>query len=331
MTENTFREELERLLPAPRARWAWLVLGGVFVWFYWPCLRYLLRTWQTQEDYHFCFLVPFFALFLLWLRRDMIPQGAGRGHFWGLPLFALWAAMQWAAVYLHSYDNTVPGLLMLPFLAGVALFVGGWQGLRWAWPAILFLVFMQILPRVVQDFSRERLQVTATRISVYAIQTLGIPAIAEGNVIQLTDRSLSVAEACSGLRMMMLFFAICVGAAFVVQRTWWEKLIMVASAAPIAVLANASRIVVTAILLEIAGWWPSVVDIELAEEVIHGGAGYLMMPVGLLLLLTEMWLLSSLWPAPATTQLPVTGPVFGAGGGIAATAMQRIRRREKGR
>jgi len=257
----------------------------------------------------------------------MIPQGSGRGNLWGLPLFALWALMQWTAVYFNY--GSLPELAMLPFFAGVAIFVGGWQGLRWAWPAILFLFFMLPLPGVVQDFSREQLQRLATKLSVYVIQTLGIPSIAEGNVIRLTDTSLSVADACSGLRMMMLFFTICTGAAFLlVRRSWWEKLVMVASAAPIAVLSNATRIVLTAVLFEIAGRWSSLVDMELVEDVAHNGAGYLMMPVGLALLLTEMWLLSNLWLEPMAMRLPLSGQVL-AGGGIAATAMQRERRRQK--
>ena len=53
--------------------------------------------------------------------------------------------------------------------------------------------------------------------------------------------------------MMMMFFAMCIGAAFVVKKPLWEKLLIVASAAPIAVLGNVARIVVTAVGLRSRG------------------------------------------------------------------------------
>ncbi len=285
-------EELKRLLPKRGTQIAWLFLAAVFVWFYWSSLQYLTRAWSGQEDYQHGFVVPLFSIFLLWFRRDMILPFAGRGSLWGLPLFALWAVMRWAAVY-YNY-GTLPELSMLPFFLGVAIFVGGWQGLLWAWPSIAFLVFMLPLPGVVQDASREQLQKVATYLSVYVIQTLGIPAVAQGNVIQLTDKPLEVARACSGLRMMMLFFAICVGAAFIMRKPLWERLLIVASAAPIAVLSNVTRIVLTAILYQAASEWPSLIDLETWGETIHNWAGFLMMPIGLLLLLAETTLLAKL-------------------------------------
>ena len=40
------------------------------------------------------------------------------------------------------------------------------------------------------------------------MQTLGRPALAEGNVILLNDVELGIVEACSGLRMLVVFFAL---------------------------------------------------------------------------------------------------------------------------
>ncbi len=325
-TNLTIKEDLKRLLPGPRVLLGWLVLAGVFVLFYRSSIRYLVQTWWTQEDYQHGFFVPIFALVLLWLRRDMIVPFSGRGSWWGLPLFGLWAAMRWTAVYFNY--GTLPELSMIPFFVGVAIFVGGWPGLRWAWPAILFLFFMIPLPGAVQGMASQQLQALATRLSIFVIQTLGIPAVAQGNVIQLTEQTLEVARACSGLRMMMLFFAICIGAAFVSHRPLWERLVMIASAAPIAVMSNVARIVLTAILYEIAGRWPAVLNLETSGETIHNWAGYLMMPFGLLLLLVEMSLLSKLLIAPMPDRPLAVDRVL-AGGGIETTVQPVPRRRRR--
>jgi exosortase len=314
----TVLQELKGLLPERKAQIAWLVLAGVFVWFYWSSLETLLEAWYKTEDYQHGFVVPIFSIALLWLRRDMIPKSLGRGHLWGLAFFVLWAVMRWTAVYFNY--GSLPELSMLPFFAGVALFVGGWQGLNWAWPSIFFLFFMIPLPGAVQGLASEQLQRIATYISTFVIQTLGIAAVAQGNVIQLAERPLEVARACSGLRMMMLFFALCIGAAFVTKRPLWEKLTIIASAAPIAVLSNVIRIVLTAIAYEAGSRWPSVIDLEQYGSMIHDWAGYLMMPIGLLLLLAETTLMSKLMVEPVD-QAVVIGS--GAVGRRAATETRK--------
>jgi exosortase len=326
-TPRPLKEELKRLLPSRGAQLAWLVLAGGFIWFYWSSFESLVRAWLATEDYQHGFFVPIFSLFLLWLRRDMIAQSSGRGSWWGLPLFGVWAAMRWTAVYFNY--GWFSEMSIIPFFAGVAIFVGGWQGLHWAWPAILFLVFMIPLPGSIQGILSEQLQSIATRISVYVIQTLGIPAAAQGNVIQLTDKPLEVARACSGLRMMMLFFAICIGAAFVSRRPLWERLVMVGSAAPIAVMSNVARIVMTAVAYEIASRWPSVIDLETSGERIHDWAGYLMMPIGLLLLLTEMWLLSKLLITSLHDRPLAMGRVLAESGPQEAIRPSALRRRRR--
>ena len=323
LNNATLKEELQGLLPNRAAQVAWLVLAAAFVWFYWGSLRYLTGAWYGQEDYQHGFFVPLFSLFLLWHRRGMIVDSPARGSYWGLAFFVLWAAIRWAAVY-YSF-GTVSEWAMVPFFMGVAVFVGGWQWLLWSWPAIVFLLFMIPLPLPLRGVASVQLQTLATRLSVYVIQTFGIPAVYEGNVIRLTEKPLEVARACSGLRMMMLFFAICIGAAFVTQRPLWEKLVMVASAAPIAVISNVIRIIITAVVYEMAGYWPSVIDLETTGELVHDWAGYAMMPIGLLLLLGEMTLLSKLMLAPVDQPL-VIGRVL-SGTGTAATTERVLRRR----
>jgi exosortase len=295
-TKPSFSEEFKRLLPERKVLVAWLVLLIAFVWFHWASVRFLTRTWWNQEDYQHGFFVPIFSLVLLWLRRDMIPSSSARGSWWGLPLFALWAVMRWAAIYFN-YD-TLPELSLIPFMIAMALFVGGSQGLLWAWPAILFLIFMVPLPAFIQGLASAELQRMATICSCWVIQTFGIPAVAQGNVIQLTEKPLEVARACSGLRMMMLFFAICVAAACLMKKPLWERLLIVASAPPIAVVANVFRIVMTGVIYELVGRWSSTIDVDQVEHIIHDWAGFLMMPVGLALLLAETWLLSKLLVAP---------------------------------
>jgi exosortase len=296
---RTWQEDLRRLSPKPAVLAAWLVLAAIFVWFYWGSLVHLVGVWKSKEDYQHCFFVPLFSAYLLWARRDVITPFTDRGSLWGLAFFAVWAIIRWISVYF-KIDGLIE-MTMLPFIAGVALFVGGWQGFRWSWPAILFLAFMIPLPGVAQGFLSQHLQTIAAKASGYVVQTLGLPAVVSGHVIYVGNppRPLDVERACSGLRMLMLFLALCVGTAFVIRKPLWEKLLIVASVLPIAIASNVARIVLTAVFGEIALHWYSGEEAEKVCETIHHVVGYVgMMPIGLLLLLLEVYLLSKLLIEP---------------------------------
>jgi exosortase len=327
--ERTWQEDLQQFVPEPQVAVAAVVLAVCFSWFYWKVGSFgvLTRVW-TQADYQHGPFVPLFSLFLLWYRRDMIIPFAGRGSLWGLPFLALWALMRWAAVYFNF--ESLPEYSMLPFFAGVALFVGGWQALRWAWPAIFFLIFMLRLPGDVQGWLSVLLQGIATKISVFIVQTLGIPSMADGHRIELTDgRKLNVEEACSGLRMMMLFFALCVGTALLVKKPLWERLLIVVSAIPFAVLGNVMRIVATAIGSEIVHRYFTTMDPSKVVDTIHTWAGYLIeMPVGLLLLWIELTLLSKLLISPLPERPLLMGEMLD-GRTPAPAAVPPTTRREK--
>lgn len=282
------------------------VLAAVLLWSYASAIVVLVERWWNDPDYLHGFLVPVFAAYLLWHRRGLMPRGVGQGSRWGLGLILVAAMMRLAAAYY--YYALLDSLSLIPCLAGLALLIGGWRGIRWAWPSIVILVFMVPLPGFVANLLSHPLQRIGTITSTYLLQTLGIPAVAQGNVIVLTDVQLGVVEACNGLRMMVLFLAVCVGTAFVVDRPPLDRLILLLSAAPIALAANVFRITLTGILHE-------TVSHRVADALFHDFAGWLMMPTAVLLLWAEVALLSRLLlPAPAAGPLLLKTPASSPGG-----------------
>jgi exosortase len=286
---------------------AWGVLSLGFFWTYWETLAKTVRIWWTTPDYGHGFFVPVFAGFLLWYRQEMVDPWPVRGSWWGLPFFAVFALFRWLNLFLN-YERDIDSLMF--FLLGMTLVLGGWRALRWAWPSILYLLFMVPLPDFVATALGGKLQRVATIMSVYVLQTCGIPALTSGegsNVIQLSnpENQLEVARACCGLKMMTVFFAICVGYSLVLQAPVWKKIVLIVSAVPIAIISNVMRIVITGMLDE---WWkPSV------GEFVHDNAGWLMMVWAMLMIWGEMTLLSAL-----LIEAPSEGPLsFGDGIGPA--------------
>ncbi len=264
------------------------VVGAIGLSYTGP-LSGLARRWASEPDYSHGFLVPVFAAYLLWIRRKSFNLAYDQGSWWGLAFLSCAAAMRWLSNYFFYPLLDAPSLL--PCLAGVMLLVGGWAALRWAWPGICYLIFMMPLPGALAGMLSHPLQRVATDSSTWLLQLLGVPAIARGNVIWLTAGKIGVVEACSGLRMLMLFLAITVGASFLIDRPLWEKIFVAVSALVIGVVTNILRITVTAILYEYVG-------ADLAEKVFHDLAGWLMMPAATLLLWLELFVLSKLLVKP---------------------------------
>lgn len=145
------------------------------------------------------------------------------------------------------------------------------------------------------------LQQISTLASTNALQTFGFFAQSEGNVIILSDYELGIVEACSGLRMLMVFLTICTAVALLVRRPLTQRLLIVASSVPIAVLCNVIRITTTGMMHETVGH-------ELANQVYHGVAGWLMAPMALAFLGLELLIFNRLFvPADETTSF-LSGP-----------------------
>lgn len=254
-------------------------------------LSWMYDVWTNNPDNSHGLLVPIFAIVLLWTRRAMRPLEHARVSWvafcLGVLLICGATAMNCFAIYTRV--NVIGGASVIPFVAGICLCYGGWAAARWAWPSVLFLVFMVPLPKQIGTQLGSTLQHIATISSTFLMQLLGMPAVAEGNVIFLTHNSLGVAEACSGIRMLMSFFALTTALCFMIERAAWEKALIWISAPVIAVVANVLRITATGIAYEFGSE-------HLAELIFHDLAGWLMMPVGLLLLWIELFLLARLFP-----------------------------------
>ncbi len=258
------------------------------LWVYWPTLLELAGRWGSESQYSHGYLVPVFGIYLLWARREWMPTEF-QANAWGLLVLAGGLALRYVGTYL--FFDWVSAISLLVCLFGICALVGGVNALRWAWPAIGFLVFMVPMPYRVERALGHPLQQVATAASTYALQTLGFPAYADGLVIRIKDIRIGVVEACSGLSMLQIFFALSTAVTLLSKRSVVERSVIFLSAVPIALAANITRIVVTAIMhLTVGSEW--------ADYVFHDLAGWLMMPLALGMLWVVVKLLDWILAAP---------------------------------
>jgi len=269
-------------------------LGLALLWSYWPVLGDMASRWANDPKYSHGYLVPVFALWLLWKRLRQAGAQADEkntdGAWWGLALVVAGIGLHLAGAYV--FVDWLSEVSFLIALAGLFLSMGGWRLLRIAAPSVAFLAFMLPLPFQVEAALGTPLQRLAAQASAYVLELLGFCASTQGNIIVLNSRNLEVVEACSGLGMVVTFFALAVGAAIVLKRPWLDRAVIVASAVPVSLIANVVRISATGVLSETVGG-------PITYFVYHTLAGYLMMTFAALLIWIELWVLSRLLvPAP---------------------------------
>jgi exosortase len=272
-----------------------VIAVSALVWAHWTSLVLMSERWTHDAQYSHGYLVPAFALGLLWARRKILRESGPRPAWWGGLVLVVGIGLHLFGGY-YSY-TWLDAFSLLPTLAGVVLMLGGWPAWRWAWPAVGFLIFMIPLPYRLEVSLAAPLQRIATISSTFLLQTFGLPAVAEGNVILLSETPINIVEACSGLRMLMVFFALSSAMALMVHRPIWERLLVVVSAVPLALVVNVMRITVTGFLHE-------KVSSDVANAVFHDFAGWLMMPAALVMLWLELTYLKHLLLEP----LP-SGPI----------------------
>jgi exosortase len=255
------------------------------VWSYWPSLVILVETWNREPDYSHGFLVVPLALYFLWARRDRFPQFAPTFAWPGLLLLLLSVVVRIGCA--RYYVDSIDGWSMILWIGGAVWLVGGWPVIRWSWPAIVFLLFMVPLPWRTEHLLSYPLQRVATKLSCAMMQCLDQPAIAEGNTIWLNDARLEVEQACSGLRIFTAIVALCFAYLILFPRPWWQRVCLVLSIAPVALVANAARITATGLIGQY-------VSGEAAQRFTHDVSGWVMIPFAAALFALVLWFLGHL-------------------------------------
>jgi exosortase len=241
--------------------------------------------WVNDPQYSHGFLVPIFSIYLLRRAWKSAPVVSTPKPVLGCALLVLVLAMRIVAGSLLFHQLDAASLLLA--LAAVSLAAGGWPILKRTGPAIAFLVFMIPLPYELERNVGQPLKAAATECSTFMLQTLGQPAIRDGNLILIDEVRLGVVDACSGLKMMVTFAAFSAGAVLLMQRSRFEKLMVLLGIVPIAIASNVTRITATGLSYV---WFTDKNTIEF----LHDFHGWMMMPVGLALLGVEVWVLRKL-------------------------------------
>src|SRR5581483_2080245 len=196
--------------------------------------------------------IPFLVLGLFWWKRKQLLA---------LPLRVWSPALALVAfgVALHVFGYVA----QQPRISIVAWFVGiyGLMGLAWGWRVLRagffpFFLFIFSMPLGNQaEIITVRLQLLVTWLVEKISHGLGIGVVRAGNLLFDPSGSYQyeVAAPCSGIRSLIVIFLLATAYGFIVFRSPWKRMAMMAMAPVLAVLGNLVRMLLIVMAASFGG------------------------------------------------------------------------------
>ena len=261
-------------------QWRVLIVSLLLAALYADVLASLADDWWTNESYSHGFLVVPLAFYIAWKQRHTILATPIAPSAQGIYLTGIGCLLFAAGKLGAEFFATRISLVLV--VAGLVWTFWGKKRLRHLAFPLLLVASVVPLPVIVYNSLAAPLQLLASNLATLAAQFFGVAVYRDGNIIQLADTSLGVAEACSGLRSLG---ALAVGAlllGFLERFGIWARVGLFVLAIPIAIFFNIIRVTGTALLAER--------DPDLAMGFYHAISGWLIFVAGFgtLLLCTKI-------------------------------------------
>lgn len=258
-------------------------LALAFIFAFFPVIRDLVTIWLSSDDNSHGLLIVPISLYLMWRNREAIKASQiVPGRFgWVLPVIAI-------LFYLFAY---MAGIATLGFLSMVfTIWVIVWTLLGKAiFKIILFpmgvLLLMIPVPSQFYSMATVPLQLLVSQISTVIVSALDIPILREGNLLHLSDRTLAVVQACSGLRSLMSLFAVCAVFGYLSLSSNLLRMILILTSIPVAVIVNIVRVVLMILVFHF-------MEIDLSQGTPHTVFGMMIFFLALLIIVITRELLS---------------------------------------
>jgi exosortase len=262
-------------------------IAVLYVYLHWNLIMTMYDIAKRDHDWSHAVLIPFISLYFLHHNRQKILSIVPETCWWGFPVFLAGLVGHLLAIFpVRSIMSQ--GYTMIIELFGLVLLLLGPRLARVLWFPIFYLVFAIKFSNRYWNLVAWTLQLFAARSSVALLNILGVEAEVRGSTIEIWRGvdfvgALNVAEACSGLRMLMAFLALGAALIYIVERPWWARLALALLAVPIAVAVNVLRVTITGML--------HLISPDLSSGDFHVLIGMFMVFPAMLLFLLVGWIL----------------------------------------
>ena len=196
--------------------WAALLPSVALLALFWLLIFNQQRLeWTVNVVYSYGWAVPFLAGYLLWERwvcRPARQRPLPGGLVLTVGLVLLLAYLPVRVVQEANPDWVKVNWLMTALCAGLSLLAiaatGGWRYAGHFFFPLLFCFSALPWPVWMETYLVQELMRGNAAICAEVLTWGGIPAMAEGNLIQVANQWLNVEEACSGIRSLQTAFMV---------------------------------------------------------------------------------------------------------------------------
>jgi exosortase len=213
---------------------------------------YRVYTVPESEDAH-GLLIPLVVLGIFWWKRKQLLSQPLRTWWPGMIILV-------AGIVLHLLGYAV----QQPRVSIVGLFTGiyGIMGLAWgpAWLRASFFPFFLLafcvpFGSLAQPLSFPLRMLVCRLTEIVGHTALGMDIIREGTSLRdpTGQFQYEVAAACSGMRSLVAIFVLATVYAFMTTNSNWKRLLLMASALPLSVIGNLTRMVMIVMAAELGG------------------------------------------------------------------------------
>lgn len=275
------------------------VVAVGFIWVFWRWFeRQHQHSFNKLDDWGHAYIIPVISVWLIYQRREILATLKARTFWPGLAPFLLGLMCYFFAV-VGIKNHMVEGFSMVLTLYGLLLLLLGPAVMRYLFLPVVFLLFAVTISESIMITVTSKLQLIASEGSFVMLAIIGkifnFSVDLEGVTLTVVTASgeihpLNVAEACSGMRMVVAFYALAVAVALVSCKQWWQRIATMLLAGPVAVFMNMIRVTVLGVL--------TLIDPDLAAGNAHTMIGTILLIPSLLLFLGVVWALNRVVQEP---------------------------------
>ncbi|MEJ2646789.1 MAG: exosortase/archaeosortase family protein [Sedimentisphaerales bacterium] len=272
-----------------------VILVSLFWLVFYREINNLVYSWISDKNWSHGFLIPFFSLYFINQRKNEILNLEMKPSYFGLPLLII-------SILFYIFNIVSPSgwayfrsLSMLAAIGAIVIFLGGVRLLKITWLPIAFLIFAVPLPdRIYRSLTNPMRQWAASAAAALLNLVGGVEASARGAILDIIykghrlESGLDVAEACSGMRLLMAFLALGVVMAYLHRRPFWQRIILLVSTVPIAIFCNIVRVTCT-------GFIYVLIHPKYTQGIYHDLLGLAMLPFAFGLYGLLAWFMTSLF------------------------------------
>jgi len=250
---------------------------------------------HSPEDWGHAFVIPLIAWYMIWQVRTKIIV-TPTSIFWPAVVPFLIGIQAYAYNLFKVQNHMLQGMSLVLTLGALVLWMLGPKMLRHLFLPIAYLLLMITISDSYMLAITFKLQLIASQGSWLILSLIGEPfgwfsIDIDGNTLVIITSAgeqlpMNVAEACSGMRMVVAFYALAVAVALLGSSQWWQRIALVLLAGPVAVFMNMIRVTVLGLLM--------LVNPDLAAGDAHTVIGTLLLIPSLGLFLGMAWILNRL-------------------------------------